>query len=47
MQNNMEKIRKFFGRLLFSITPRFYFCPDVTMIRWLDFEFLLPNKNKR
>jgi len=47
MQNNIEKIRKFFERLLFSITPRFYFCRDVTMIRWLNFEFLLPNKDKK
>ena len=47
MQDNIKKIRKFFGRLLFSITPRFYFCRDVTMIRWLNFEFLLPNKDKR
>jgi len=47
MQEKVDKILSVTNKFIFWITPRFYFCPDVTMIRWLNFEFLLPNKDKK
>lgn len=34
----MTKIKK----ILYRLKPRIYVCRDVVMIRWLDFEFIIP-----
>jgi len=46
MQKYIDKIKRSVRGLLFWLTPRFYFCRDVTVIRWMDLEFILP-KEKR
>ena len=44
MQNNLDKIKRKVSGFLFWLTPRFYFCRDVTMILWMDLEFILPKE---
>jgi len=42
----MDRIINKFKQLLFRIKPRIYVCSDVIMIRWMDFEIIIPRLYK-